>query len=351
MKSPKQWLRLRFTNFVLNTVGEIVRPSDFINLNSPLSEIRTQVVELGKVIEVLNARMSDTNWQSHIEKVTVDLGSHLNSVHEEVRNLGSHLNSVHEEMKNTRIMLQDLIESHKQLQEEFEIQKSQVRAKPYSTGSIEILSSRDSRVTIGYEVSKGGNYVDFIENFRPTFSELQDRLAYVTTWLPSAGDAVDLGAGRGEMVQVLREYGLTAYGIDSDQSVVSDAKKRKIDVRPQEINDFLNSSQESILDVITAIQVVEHVDTLTLETWFQRIRNLLRPGGVFIAETPNPHAIDAFKAFWIDTTHVRPYYPESLLHMAQKAGFSSAEIWVEGKQHSIDERLGYAGSYTLIAIS
>jgi hypothetical protein len=37
--------------------------------------------------------------------------------------------------------------------------------------------------------------------------------------------------------------------------------------------------------------------------------------------------------------------------MAQKAGFVSAEIWVEGTEDSIDERLGRAGSYTLIAIA
>ena len=272
-------------------------------------------------------------------------------MHEEVKNFGSHLNSVHEELKHTRIMLQALIESHKKLQEEFVIQKSQVRAKPYSTSSIEIRSSRDGRSTIGYAASKGGNYVDFIENFRPTFSELLSRLKYVTAWLPNAGNAVDLGAGRGEMVQLMREHGLAAYGIDSDKSVVAAAKNRDIDVRLQEIETFLNSELQSTLDVITAIQVVEHVETLTLENWFEKIQKLLKPGGVFIAETPNPHAIDAFKAFWIDTTHVRPYYPESLLHMAQAAGFVSAEIWVEGQENSIDERLGYAGSYTLIAIA
>ena len=248
-------------------------------------------------------------------------------------------------------MLQALVESHKKLQEEFVVQKSQVRAKPYSTSSIEIRSSRDGRSTIGYEASNGGNYVDFIENFRPTFSELLSRLTYATAWLPNTGNAVDLGAGRGEMVEVMREHGLAAYGIDSDLSVVAAAKNRDIDVRHQEIDNFLNSESQSTLDVITAIQVVEHVETLTLENWFGKIQKMLKPGGVFIAETPNPHAIDAFKAFWIDTTHVRPYYPESLLHMAQAAGFVSAEIWVEGREDSIDERLGYAGSYTLIAIA
>jgi hypothetical protein len=100
---------------------------------------------------------------------------------------------------------------------------------------------------------------------------------------------------------------------------------------------------------VTAIQVVEHVNTDQLVSWLEKIRGVLKSGGVFIAETPNPHAIDAFKAFWVDVTHVRPYYPESLLHMAQSAGFSRAEIWAPGEQHDITSRLEFAGSYTLIA--
>jgi 2-polyprenyl-3-methyl-5-hydroxy-6-metoxy-1,4-benzoquinol methylase len=372
MNSPKQWLRSRLYNFVLRTVGDVVRPSDLLHLNSNFGQIRTDVANLGESLAAVNhelmelrARLSDTSWQNHVNEATQNIGNHLNSVHEEVRSFGLHLNSVHEEVKSfglhlnsvheevksTIDVLHQIVESHERLQHKFAIQESQVRAKPFSTKSIEVTSSRDGRPTIGYAAPQGGNYVDFIDNFRPVFSELLSHLTYVTAWLPSSGKAVDLGAGRGEMVTILRSHGLEAFGIDSDSSVVSDARNRKIDVRHQDIDTFLQSEPQLSIDVITAIQVVEHVDTMNLENWFQKIHQLLRPGGVFIAETPNPHAIDAFKAFWIDTTHVRPYYPESLLHMAQKAGFVSAEIWVEGTEDSIDERLGRAGSYTLIAIA
>ena len=36
----------------------------------------------------------------------------------------------------------------------------------------------------------------------------------------------------------------------------------------------------------------------------------LAPGGVFIAETVNPHSIAASKAFWVDPTHRNPIFPE-----------------------------------------
>jgi 2-polyprenyl-3-methyl-5-hydroxy-6-metoxy-1,4-benzoquinol methylase len=278
----------------------------------------------------------------HVENVTIDVGNHLNEV-------VNRLDTANNELRAMNEMLQELVTRHENLETQVKTQESRMRAKPHSTNDIQVISSRDSRQTIGYSTNRGGEYADFIDNFRPTFEQLVVDLGYVTSWLPLTGKAVDLGAGRGEMVKIMNERGLDAHGIDSNLSVVNDANKRGIEVKHQEIDDFLRSTEAASLEAITAIQVVEHVDTPVLERWFQQIFKLLKPNGVFIAETPNPHAIDAFKAFWIDTTHQRLYYPESILHMAQAAGFSKAEIWVEGTQESIDERLGYAGSYTLIA--
>jgi 2-polyprenyl-3-methyl-5-hydroxy-6-metoxy-1,4-benzoquinol methylase len=344
MKSPKQWMRSRLHSFVLSTVGEVVRPSDLIHLRSyfqtEVTNSRVQLDAQHNELEIL---------RRHVENVTIDVGNHLNDLGNRLNDVVNRLDTSNNELRAMNAMLQELVTRHENLETQVKIQDSRMRAKPHSTNDIQVISSRDSRKTIGYSTNRGGEYAKFIDSFRPTFEQLVDELGYVTSWLPQIGKAVDLGAGRGEMVKIMNERGLDAYGIDSNLSVVTDANKRGIQVKHQVIDDFLGSTQTSSLDAITAIQVVEHVDTPVLERWLQQIFKLLKPNGVFIAETPNPHAIDAFKAFWIDTTHQRLYYPESLLHMAQAAGFSKAEIWVEGTQESIDERLGYAGSYTLIA--
>jgi 2-polyprenyl-3-methyl-5-hydroxy-6-metoxy-1,4-benzoquinol methylase len=323
MKSPKQWLHLCLHGFVVRIVGETVKPSDLIHLRS---FFRTELTNLSERLDAQNKELEIL--RSHVE-------NQLNGAHDELRAINS--------------MLSELVSRHDNLENQVKIQASRIRAKPHTTSDIQIPSSRDARPTIGYAANRGGQYVEFIESFRPTFEQLLGNLRYVTSWLPKTGRAVDLGAGRGEMVKLLSEFGLEAYGIDSNLSVVADAKRRGIEVVHQEIDDFLAFTQASSFDVITAVQVIEHVESTDLEEWFRQIFKSLKPNGVFIAETPNPHAIDAFKAFWIDITHKRLYYPESLLHMAQTAGFSKAEIWVEGAQESIDERLGYAGSYTLIA--
>lgn len=251
--------------------------------------------------------------------------------------------------KDNEFLIQNVILRLDSISHDLQALNSRIRAEPYRSAPIGMVSSFDGLHTIGFDTADKANYAGFVDIFRPSFEDLYIELTHLNRWFPSSGDAVDLGAGRGEMVKVMSDYGLKSFGIDSDKSVVSAAVERGLDVRELSIDDFFSSAQSDSFDLVTAIQVVEHVDTKQLESWFSAAKRILKDGGIFLVETPNPHAIDAFKAFWIDVTHVRPYYPESLLHMTQTFGFRRAEIWAPGTQSNINERLEFAGSYVLIA--
>ena len=292
----------------------------------------------------------------YLHKRLLDVVAALENLDQRVQRLEQMEKPILDRIETTDHLLQSLDLLFKEVrcrieesQNEIKTLSSRVRANPFRNAPILFPSTGDGSLTMGFTTSNSGQYVDFIEAFRPSFEELLSQLSYLGTWLPVSGIGVDLGAGRGELVQLMRDHGLSTFGIDSDHSVVASALKRGLDVRLYDIESYLDGCTSSSLDVVTAIQVVEHVDTDQLISWFEKIQRVLKPGGVFIAETPNPHAIDAFKAFWVDVTHVRPYYPESLLHMAQSAGFSRAEIWAPGEQDNITDRLEFAGSYTLIA--
>ena len=304
----KQWLKRRIAGLIQ-------------------SEIAQQTAHLQQDVQGLKSAVSP-EWVNHVNLMTTDISRHLNAIDQLTKKFERSQNEINSDLR---------------------ILESRVRADPFRIRSLEIASSRDGRNTLGFDSQRAGTYAEFIDMFRPEFDELAKQLSYVASWLPSEGKAVDLGAGRGEMVTVLTKNGLDAFGIDSDQSVVDEAKTRGIDIRCQGISEFLRSEKSDTYSVVTAIHVVEHVSFEVLTDWFNEIKRILKPGGVFILETPNPHAIDAFKAFWIDVTHVRPYYPESLLHMMLSAGFTKAEIWVEGEQQLVSDRLGYAGAYSLIA--
>jgi len=232
---------------------------------------------------------------------------------------------------------------------ELNVLQSRVRARPFTSELDPFRRDVAGLSTIGFVGGNEANYVDFADAFRPTEEDLIKQLSSYKQWFPSSGRSADLGAGRGEMVQVMQSAGLDAIGVDNDESMVSRAVANGRKVLLNDVDNFLAASSDSEFDLISAIHIVEHVDTPHLMTWLGEIRRVLSPGGRLIVETPNPHAIDAFKAFWLDTTHVRPYYPESLLHMAHETGFSEAFIWAEGSSETLDERLGIAGAYALVA--
>jgi 2-polyprenyl-3-methyl-5-hydroxy-6-metoxy-1,4-benzoquinol methylase len=342
MKNPIQWLRWRLGNFVELRVSNALRAENLSVLRDDVSvlqddsRVHTNVqLELQNDILAFRKQVSEDQRIPALEAIMPEVISRLDSIDNQAQAANAMTRDV-----GARLDLQTA---------EIGQLSSRIRANPFQNSPLKIASTRDGSETMGFDSAGAGKYVDFVEAFRPTFDELLSQFSYLRTWLPTSGNAVDFGAGRGEMVQLMRDHGLFSYGIDSDQSVVLSAAERGLDVRLSDVDSFLNGCALSSLDVVTAIQVVEHVNTDQLVSWLEKIRGVLKPGGIFIAETPNPHAIDAFKAFWVDVTHVRPYYPESLLHMAQSAGFSRAEIWAPGKQDNITDRLEFAGSYTLIA--
>lgn len=318
MNNPIQWLRVRISRMVEQSVAESIQHENLVDLRAEVQELNNLVRERG--------------WQNYVETFLGDASRHLNEVDQ-----------------RTQVDKSELLSLMQDLSRRFSIQASQIRARPFQNGSLNIPSVHDGRETLGFSDVSEGTYVDFVNLFRPSFAELQNQLEYLTPFMPTTGAAVDLGAGRGEMVAVMKSHGLDAFGVDADKSVVEEAQSRGLDVRLKSIDDFLKSCESDSLDVVTSIQVVEHVAPEVLESWLAEMRRVLKSGGLLFLETPNPHAIDAFKAFWLDVTHVRPYYPEALLHLVQAAGFSSAEIWVDGVQPSVHDRLEYAGSYTLIA--
>jgi len=347
---PIRYFMRRFRHLMQRVV-------DFSSLNAIVQALRNDLENKDQQLLILEKRIGEVvsrmDQQSHgLQQVVsrMDQQSHgLQHVDVLMQEVVSRLDQQSHGLQHVDVLMQEVVSRLDQQSHGLQVLSSRIRANPFKQQLLNTKSGYDGSLTMGFSGGGSGQYVDFVEIFRPTFDELVSQLSYIRNWLPDAGNAVDLGAGRGELVQIMRDQGLSSYGIDSDQSVVSAAQERGLDVRLSDIDSFLDKCSPSSLDVVTAIQVVEHVNTDQLVAWFEKIHAVLIPGGVFIAETPNPHAIDAFKAFWVDVTHVRPYYPESLLHMAQSAGFSRAEIWAPGEQHDVTDRLEFAGSYTLIA--
>jgi SAM-dependent methyltransferase len=90
--------------------------------------------------------------------------------------------------------------------------------------------------------------------------------------------SLDVGCGRGVMVEELGAYGLDAFGVD----IGADVRSR----RCAEANAMALPFAGGAFDVVTALDVVEHVPWDLQPALQRELRRVLAPGGVMFVTVP-----------------------------------------------------------------
>jgi hypothetical protein len=124
---------------------------------------------------------------------------------------------------------------------------------------------------------------------------------------------------------------LAYVGVDVDKDMVERCKAKGFtNVHLADANGYLETIEDGSLGTIFCAQVIEHLDYPYLERFLQLAYKKLCDGGTLIAETVNPHNVQAMKMFWVDPTHQHPIFPEVALIHCQSAGFESGFIYYLG---------------------
>jgi O-antigen chain-terminating methyltransferase len=138
--------------------------------------------------------------------------------------------------------------------------------------------------------------------------------------------ALDLGCGRGEWLELLKEWGIEAEGIDLDASMLSICYEMGLNVREDNALTVLAKMPSSSLDIISGFHIAEHLDFPDLVALVRNAFNALKPGGLLILETPNSENIAvATSSFYLDPTHHNPLPIQLLSFLFEYAGFSAIE--------------------------
>ncbi len=177
-------------------------------------------------------------------------------------------------------------------------------------------------------VTERVSYVAFEDRHRGTPEQIAARQrGYVAMFAGAPGTVLDAGCGRGEFLDLLREAGLPAYGVDVDAGMIGRCLQRGLDVRRGDLAEHLRGLPAASLGGIFAAQVVEHLDTPMLLDFIGLARDKIAAGGRLVIETINPAALATFSgAFHLDLTHVRPVHPVALRRAVEAAGFGAVEI-------------------------
>jgi O-antigen chain-terminating methyltransferase len=177
-------------------------------------------------------------------------------------------------------------------------------------------------------------YPAFEDRFRGTEADVRARLS---VYLPDVLGGIraeqegprvlDLGSGRGEWLALLGEAGVVAAGVDSNAAMVEQLRGRGLDVVFGDAAEHLAATPTGSLDVVTAFHVVEHLDLEALLELLAQACRVLRPGGLLVAETPNPsNLVMGACNFHLDPTHRSPVPPAQLQFLAAASGFGESRI-------------------------
>jgi O-antigen chain-terminating methyltransferase len=185
--------------------------------------------------------------------------------------------------------------------------------------------------------ARDSGYTAFENRYRGSREEIRERLAGYVELLRASAPVVDLGCGRGELLDLLREQGIPARGVEGNAEAARECRERGLEVVHGDLVAFLGAEAEGSLGAVAAIQVAEHLPPAVLQTLLAQAYRALRPAGLLVLETVNPRSVVAFlEVFNRDLSHERPLHPDTLRFLAAAAGFSDVRVEMRSPIEAID---------------
>ena len=170
-------------------------------------------------------------------------------------------------------------------------------------------------------------YVGFEDQFRGSPDDIRRRVEEYLPVFENASDVLDVGCGRGEFLELLRNRGMTARGIDINPAMVDVCRGKGLQAETGDALAYLRGLPDGSLGGLFAAQVVEHLEPRYLMRLLDAAFDKLRPGAPIVLETINPACWFAFFESYIrDLTHVRPVHPDTLKYLLIATGFQRVEI-------------------------
>ena len=160
-----------------------------------------------------------------------------------------------------------------------------------------------------------------ISDFRGATSEITERVGEYIELLRQNEPVLELGPGRGELLEALRDAGVRAHGVDSEAAMVSACRGRGLAVSQGDALEYLQAAAPASLGAVVAIHVLEHLSAANWMSVIDEAARALKPGGTLIVECPNPETLRVGGSlFWIDPTHRSPVHAHAVEFAARAVG-------------------------------
>jgi 2-polyprenyl-3-methyl-5-hydroxy-6-metoxy-1,4-benzoquinol methylase len=176
-------------------------------------------------------------------------------------------------------------------------------------------------------------YLALEDQFRGSREEIKERLRI---YLPILKEAklgskkmpiLDVGCGRGEWLELLKEQNLKAQGVDVNRVLAESCREQGLDVIEQDVIVHLRSLPDASLGAVTGFHIIEHLPFEVVVKLIDEIVRVLKPDGVAILETPNPeNVLVGSHTFYLDPTHRNPLPSALIKFIVEARGLCRVEV-------------------------
>ena len=176
-------------------------------------------------------------------------------------------------------------------------------------------------------------FLEMSYSFRGSRADIKERVArYVPEIKAVCGtnldaQVLDIGCGRGELLEVLRDAQIPAKGVDLNRLCVEVCSGLGLNATVADGLAALRATETGMLSAVAALHVVEHIPFEQMVALIDEAHRCLRSGGVLILETPNPESLMVgARSFYFDPTHRMPIPPDVLALVARERGYTDVRI-------------------------
>ena len=171
------------------------------------------------------------------------------------------------------------------------------------------------------------DYMKFADRFRGPEEYVREGQRFYVDKFRGCQDVLDVGCGRGEFLELMKEAGIPALGIDQSEELVALCHRKGLAAKAADMFSYLSDLADQSIGGVFCAQVVEHLSPDLVPEFIRLAHAKLRRGGVLAVETPNPESLAIFAThFYLDPTHTRPIPPALLGFYVEEAGFGRIEV-------------------------
>jgi O-antigen chain-terminating methyltransferase len=170
------------------------------------------------------------------------------------------------------------------------------------------------------------DYGRFAERFRGSEEYVRAGQRFYRAHFEGRSRVLDVGCGRGEFLELMREAGVAARGVDLSEESVALCRAKGLEAEVADLFEHLARTPEGSLGGLYCGQVVEHLPPERLPEFIRLAAAALDRGGAIAIETPNPECLAIFAThFYLDPTHTRPVPHPLLAFYLEEHGFGLIE--------------------------